>query len=73
MGIERRLESSRGPVLNQSAQAWLVAGGGGCTTARVPQRRLRAHASKTGAPPLFLLRKGVLKTICLHHPSPQTK
>ena len=53
VGIERRLESWRGPVLNQSGQAWLVAGGGGCTTARVLQRRLRAHSSKTGAPPLF--------------------
>lgn len=27
MGIERRMEDWRGPVLNQSGQAWLVAGG----------------------------------------------
>lgn len=61
-------------MLNQSGQSWLVAGGrGGGTTARVPQRRLMAHASKTEAPPLFLFKRGVLKTICLHHPSPQTK
>lgn len=29
MGTERRMEDWRGPVLNQSGQAWLVAGGGG--------------------------------------------
>lgn len=60
MGIGRRMEDWRGPVLNQSGQAWLVAGGGGGRgsaggrTARVPQRRLRTYASKPGAPPLSL-------------------
>lgn len=56
MGIERRMEDWRGPVLNQSGQAWLVAWGGGVETiiARVPQRRLKTYASKPGAPPLFL-------------------